>query len=328
MAIENIVGARLERRWVVAFGFGLVHGFGFSYALGESLQFAGAHLAVALAAFNIGIELAQLGLLLVTVPVLSWVFRRVVAERTGAIIVSVLVAHTAWHWMTERFDVVRAYRLEMPALDVSLAIGGIRLLIGVLVVGGIAWALSGVMTRLATPARGSALGVAVIAGALLAISTLLVPRAMDAQPSRLRSTMTGVYTADQAAKGKEVFAGACSGCHTVASHSGPVFESHWMGRSLAEFYDYVSNLMPKSAPATLTEDEYVWVTAYVLKLNGMPASAKELTADPALLKSIRIDKSGNAAEGRAPRPKQEQYEQEHHAVARFAAPIAARTENP
>ena len=41
MAFENIVGSRWEKRWVIAFGFGLVHGFGFSFALSEMMQFAG-----------------------------------------------------------------------------------------------------------------------------------------------------------------------------------------------------------------------------------------------------------------------------------------------
>ena len=60
MAFENIVGARLERRWMMAFGFGLVHGFGFSFFLRDSLQFAGRHLAASLLAFNLGVELGQL----------------------------------------------------------------------------------------------------------------------------------------------------------------------------------------------------------------------------------------------------------------------------
>lgn len=304
MAIENMVGAKLERRWLVAFGFGLVHGFGFSYALGESLQFAGSNLIIALAAFNVGIELGQLLVLAVTVPVLSWLFSRVVAERTGAIIVSVLVAHTAWHWMTERFETLRSYRFEWPALDLSLAIGGIRFVMGLLVVGGIAWALSGVMTRLATPrARGSALAMLLSIGLGMSAVGVLAPSALGAQAAaRTRSTMSGVYTAEQATKGKEVFAGACSGCHTVASHSGELFAAKWMGRSLADFYDYVSNLMPKSAPATLTEDEYVWVTAYVLKLNGMPASTRELTAEPSMLKAIRIE-NNQGGSGTRPNPR-------------------------
>ena len=63
MALENIVGTNAQRRWIVAFAFGLVHGFGFAFALRESLQFAGSHLATALLAFNVGVELGQLAVL-------------------------------------------------------------------------------------------------------------------------------------------------------------------------------------------------------------------------------------------------------------------------
>ena len=61
MALENIVGAMsVQRRWMLAFAFGLVHGFGFSFALRETLQFAGAHLVTSLLSFNVGVELGQL----------------------------------------------------------------------------------------------------------------------------------------------------------------------------------------------------------------------------------------------------------------------------
>ena len=288
MAIENAIGARLERRWMMAFGFGLVHGFGFSYVLRDSLQFAGGHLLTALAAFNIGIELGQLLVLALSVPVLSWLFARVVAETPGRVVISVIVAHTAWHWMTERFDVLRTYRLTWPAMDVTLAIGAIRLMMALLVVGGAAWALSGVMARLAAARpRGSALLLAFgVATSLLGVSTL--PSRADAQDS-VRTTMSGVYTDEQAVKGKEVFNGACSGCHTSASSSGAEFRTRWMGKLLWEFYAYVSKLMPDEAPGALSEAEYVNVTAYVLKLNGMPAGGSELTADSTLLKGLRID---------------------------------------
>lgn len=293
MAIENIVGAKLERRWMVAFGFGLVHGFGFSYALREQLQFAGAHLLTALAAFNIGIEIAQLFVVAAAVPVLTWCFNRVVSERVGSVIISVLVAHTAWHWMTDRFETLKGYRVTVPALDVAFAIGAMRFAMGLLIVGAAAWALSGLMARLSRKQATSSTLLLACGVALSAV--LFAPRSAQGQPqpaqpqAKMRSTMTGVYTADQAMKGKEVFQGTCSGCHTVASHSGQLFADRWIGKSLNDFYDYVSRLMPKSAPGTLSEDEYVWVTAYVLKLNGMPASSHELSAEPALLKAIRID---------------------------------------
>src|SRR4029077_8756384 len=52
MAIENIVGGSTARHpWLIAFGFGLVHGFGFSFALRETLQFAGSHLLTSLLSF-------------------------------------------------------------------------------------------------------------------------------------------------------------------------------------------------------------------------------------------------------------------------------------
>ena len=61
MALENIVGTGSSRhRWMMAFGFGLVHGFGFSFALRETLQFAGTHLLTSLLCFNVGVELGQL----------------------------------------------------------------------------------------------------------------------------------------------------------------------------------------------------------------------------------------------------------------------------
>src|SRR5262249_19145907 len=86
MALENIVSAaNLQRRWAIAFGFGLVHGFGFSFALRETLQFAGSHLLTSLLAFNVGVELGQLLVLAVLVPALSLVFRFVVAERMGVV---------------------------------------------------------------------------------------------------------------------------------------------------------------------------------------------------------------------------------------------------
>jgi len=119
MAIENITGAHLRRRWVVTFGFGLVHGFGFSFALRESLQFAGSHLLTSLLAFNVGVELGQLLVLLVLLPVLAVLFSRVVDERVGTIILSAFVAHTAWHWLTERWGVLVQYTIQWPVFDLA-----------------------------------------------------------------------------------------------------------------------------------------------------------------------------------------------------------------
>jgi hypothetical protein len=117
MALENIATERPSRRWLITLGFGLVHGFGFSFALRESLQFAGSHLLTSLLSFNVGVELGQLLVLALLVPALALLFRFVVAERTGTIILSALVAHTGWHWMTERFERLRQYQFQWPVID-------------------------------------------------------------------------------------------------------------------------------------------------------------------------------------------------------------------
>ena len=124
VAIENILGsAATSRRWVVAFGFGLVHGFGFSFALQETLQFAGAHLVTSLFAFNAGVEIGQILVLLLLLPVLHVLFTRVVAERMGTIVLSALVAHVAWHWMADRAGAVR------PAVQAAIDGSSMLLLI-------------------------------------------------------------------------------------------------------------------------------------------------------------------------------------------------------
>ena len=114
MAVENVVAPNVRTRWAVAFAFGLVHGFGFSFALRDTLQFAGDHVLLSLLAFNVGVEIGQLLVLVVLVPVLHLVLRRVVPERIAVLVLSVIVAHTAWHWMAERFAVFSEYPLPLP----------------------------------------------------------------------------------------------------------------------------------------------------------------------------------------------------------------------
>lgn len=140
MAFENIVGAALERRWLITFGFGLVHGFGFSFVLGETLQFAGSHLLTSLLSFNIGVEIGQIVVLVLLVPMLTVLFRYVVAERMGTIILSALVAHTGWHWMTERG--AQLSQFDWPSVDAVSLASAIRWLMVLVALAGLYWLVS------------------------------------------------------------------------------------------------------------------------------------------------------------------------------------------
>ena len=113
MCIENVVWEKPRTREAVAFGFGLVHGFGFSFALQNTLQFAGAHVLTSLLSFNVGIELGQLLVLAVLVPALNLLFAYA-PERAAGIVLAVLVGHTASHWLAERFAVLKAFLSWWP----------------------------------------------------------------------------------------------------------------------------------------------------------------------------------------------------------------------
>jgi HupE / UreJ protein len=147
MALENIASPTLQRRWLITFAFGLVHGFGFSFALRETLQLAGSHVLTALLAFNVGVELGQLVVLVVLIPALDLLFRYGVRERIGTIILSALVAHTGWHWMIERGDALRQYRFEWPVFDMLLLASLMRWLMLLIIIGGALWLLRSMVRR-------------------------------------------------------------------------------------------------------------------------------------------------------------------------------------
>jgi hypothetical protein len=142
MALENIVGANLHRRWLITFGFGLVHGFGFSFALKRTLQFAGSHLLTSLLSFNIGVELGQLLVLIVLIPALDLLFKRVVQERMGTIILSTIVAHTGWHWMTDRYAAFRLYDLSLPEFTPAFVAEMLRYVMALVALAAVLWLFS------------------------------------------------------------------------------------------------------------------------------------------------------------------------------------------
>ena len=141
VALENIVGARVERRWIIAFVLGLVHGFAFSFELKQTLQFAGEHLVTALFAFNIGVEIGQILVLVVLVPLLNLLFR-IVPERIGTIIISAFIIHAAWHWMVERGSELS--RFPVPKLDAAALASLTRWAIVFVAIAAIFWIASAI----------------------------------------------------------------------------------------------------------------------------------------------------------------------------------------
>jgi len=103
------------------------------------------------------------------------------------------------------------------------------------------------------------------------------------------SAATGVFTAAQATRGEEVYTNACARCHMTTQHSGATFAATWNNRRVIDLYDILLNTMPLDDPGSLSDQDYIDVIAYILQINGHPAGKAALKADPATLKTLRID---------------------------------------
>ncbi len=117
-----------------------------------------------------------------------------------------------------------------------------------------------------------------------------------------KTTMDGVYTNEQAARGKTQYGQACASCHMddlsgsgqALPLAGDAFTETWEGQSVGDLFDLTRNTMPPDKPGTLSPDDTVDIVAYLLQFNKFPAGSSELKSDPDTLKNILITKKGNA----------------------------------
>ena len=110
------------------------------------------------------------------------------------------------------------------------------------------------------------------------------------EPSQ-RSTKQGVYSREQWMRGRDVYAGLCAGCHPAATHTGSTFTTSWAGKKLSDLFGFLRERMPKNDPGSLSEQEYVDVMSYMLRMNGFPTGVDDMPADSLALTKIRIDSS-------------------------------------
>ena len=109
-ALNNIFPLVRHGRWIAAFGFGLIHGFGFASAL-KDLGLPTGSLALSLFGFNIGVEIGQLAIVALFLPAAfalrgTWAYRRAILAGGSAAIATI-----AGVWLIER-----AFNLALPGL--------------------------------------------------------------------------------------------------------------------------------------------------------------------------------------------------------------------
>ena len=121
------------------------------------------------------------------------------------------------------------------------------------------------------------------------------------QPSPDKKVWDGVFTAEQAARGKVRFEGACIRCHNIeliGSERGPalkgnVFLGKYENDNLGSLFTLIRDTMPRDGgAATVSDEAKVDILAYILSRNDIPAGKDELKLDQNLLEGIKIVRRG------------------------------------
>ena len=121
-----------------------------------------------------------------------------------------------------------------------------------------------------------------------------------AQGVATRTVWDGVYSEPQATRGKAVSEAQCAFCHGSDLRGqgfapgliDDAFTSRWQDGNLGDLFAIVKGTMPQDKPASLTDDEYAAIVAYLLQANRYPAGQQDLRPDPASLKEVVFKRPG------------------------------------
>lgn len=123
---------------------------------------------------------------------------------------------------------------------------------------------------------------------VIACASATGARSQEAVGENGGSVRDGVYTEEQARRGRGLFAENCSYCHAPSQFSGGTFINRWSGSPVGSFFQLVRTTMPFDGPGRLSPQQYADVVAYVLEMNGFPAGETPLPPDREALQEIRI----------------------------------------
>ncbi len=128
------------------------------------------------------------------------------------------------------------------------------------------------------------------AAALLGVGASPALQAQEAT----RTTWDGVFTAEQATRGGQIYQGMCASCHgpqldgidAAPALNGGSFYANWNGISVGEMANRVRVSMPANTPGTMNRQQVADVLAYIFSRNDMPAGEQELPRQIAYLRAI------------------------------------------
>jgi quinoprotein glucose dehydrogenase len=138
---------------------------------------------------------------------------------------------------------------------------------------------------------------------LLALSAFATPALpLDGVLSNIRSVWSGVYTTDQAERGRVAFEASCAACHrpdlsgrgtAIPALRGESFTGERHGTSVGELFELVRSTMPPGRPSSLGAEAYADVIAYLLSANAFPPGQTELPPHEEALDVIVFDQKAD-----------------------------------
>lgn len=114
------------------------------------------------------------------------------------------------------------------------------------------------------------------------------------------STLAGVYTEEQAKRGKEAYLNLCKSCHNPST--GDAFSGRWAGKTLFDLFTYIYETMPDNNPRTVEESANADIIGYLMQATGMPVGTHDVPIAADSLKAIRIEVKKDKPPASAPAP--------------------------
>ena len=133
--------------------------------------------------------------------------------------------------------------------------------------------------------------------ALLPMAAVLMLNAsVHAQPPS-KSIWDGIYTEEQATRGKDLYSQECASCHggeltggeMAPPLAGGEFLAGWDGLTVGDLFERIRISMPQNNPGSLSGQQNADILAYLLSMNQFPAGETELDRQTEALKQIQFD---------------------------------------
>ena len=139
-------------------------------------------------------------------------------------------------------------------------------------------------------------GLVCLASAGAAVNATGRGRGQETKVSTARTVWDGVYSEEQATRGRSQYMQACASCHakdlrgdsTAPSLIEESFSFQWGDATVGELFERVRTLMPSDRPNSLSSQAYRDVVSFILQSNKFPPGPKELDAEPDALQRILI----------------------------------------